>query len=52
MIPRRPLLVGSESDTHLRTVAERLRERDVEPVVFDADSLAQVGYSLLAGPDS
>ena len=46
MIPRRPLLVGSESDTHLRTVAERLRERDVEPVVFDADSLAQVGYSF------
>ena len=45
-MPRRPLLVGNEWDAHLRTVAERLRERDVEPVVFDADSLAQVGYSL------
>ena len=45
-MPPRPLLVGNESDAHLRTVADRLRERDVEPVIFDADSLAQVGYSL------
>ena len=43
---QRPLLVGSESDAHLRTVAERLRERDVEPVVFDADDLAEGGYSF------
>ena len=43
---QRPLLVGSESDAHLRTVADRLRERDVAPVVFDADSLTRVGYSL------
>ncbi len=45
-MPQRPLLVGNESDAHLRTVAERLRERDVEPLIFDADSLAQVSYSL------
>ena len=43
---QRPLLVGNESDAHLRTVANRLRERDVEPVVFDADTLAQVSYAL------
>ena len=42
---QRPLLVGNESDAHLRTVADRLRKRDVEPVVFDADTLAQVSYS-------
>ncbi len=46
MTGQRPLLVGNESDAHLRTVAARLRERDVEPVVFDADSLAEIGYSL------
>lgn len=43
---QRPLLVGDESDAHLRSVVDRLRERDVEPVVFDADTLAQVGYLL------
>ncbi len=43
---QRPLLVGNESDAHLRTVADRLQERGVEPVVFDADSLAQVSYSF------
>ena len=41
-----PLLVGNESDAHLRTVADRLRERDVDPVVFDADTLTQINYSL------
>ena len=41
-MPRRPLLVGNESDAHLRIVADRLRDRDIEPLVFDADSLAQV----------
>ena len=46
MTGQRPLLVGNESDAHLRSVATRLRERDVEPVVFDADSLAEIGYSL------
>ena len=46
MKPHCPLLVGSEADTHLRVVAERLRARHVEPVVFDADSLADVGYSF------
>ena len=45
-MPPRPLLVGNESDAHLRIVADRLRERDVDPVVFNADSLAQVRYSL------
>ena len=46
MTGQRPLLVGNESDAHLRSVAKRLRERNVEPVVFDADSLAEIGYSL------
>lgn len=41
-----PLLVGSEADTHLQAVAQRLRARHVEPVVFDADTLANVGYSF------
>ncbi|MCY4622538.1 MAG: hypothetical protein OXD34_12005 [bacterium] len=43
---QRPLLVGNESDAHLRTVADLLQQRGVEPVVFDADSLAQVSYSF------
>lgn len=46
MTPHRALLVGSESDLHLRTVAERLRQREIEPVVFDADSLVRTGYSF------
>ena len=46
MTAQRPLLVGNESDAHLRAVAERLRERNVEPVVFDANSLAQLSYTL------
>ena len=41
-----PLLVGSELDTHLQIVAERLRSQNIEPIIFDADSLAEVGYSL------
>ena len=41
-----PLLVGSESDAHLRVVAEKLRERSVSPVVFDADSVARIGYCI------
>ena len=45
-MPQCPLLVGSESDTHLRIVAERLREQNTEPVIFDADSIAKTGYSL------
>ena len=45
-MPQCPLLVGSESDTHLRIVAERLRERNTNPIIFDADSLAVTGYSL------
>ena len=40
------LLVGNESDFHLRAVAERLRLRNVQPLVFDADSLPQIGYSF------
>ncbi len=43
---QRPLLVGNESDTHLRKVADKLRKREVDPVVFDADTMAQVSYSL------
>ena len=50
MTAKRPLLVGNESDAHLRSVAKRLRERNVKPVVFDADSLAEIGYSL--SPDT
>ena len=45
-MPQCPLLIGSESDTHLRIVAERLRSRNIKPVIFDADSLSEVGYSL------
>ena len=45
-MPQCPLLVGSESDTHLRIVAERLREQNTEPIIFDANSLAKTGYSL------
>ncbi len=45
-MPPCPLLIGSESDTHLYTIAERLRERKIEPVIFDADSLVEAGYSL------
>lgn len=40
------LLVGSESDFHLRAVAETLRLRRVQPLVFDADSLPRTGYSF------
>lgn len=40
------LLVGNELDVHLRTVAEQLRLRNVEPLIFDADSLPQIGCSL------
>lgn len=40
----RPVLVGSESDFHLRTVAQKLRERHISPIIFDADDLAEVGY--------
>lgn len=40
------LLVGSESDFHLRAVAERLRQRHIQPLIFDADSLPQLGYSF------
>ncbi len=43
---QRPLLVGDESDIHLRTVADRLEERGVKPIIFDADSLAHIGYSF------
>lgn len=43
---RRPLLVGNEADAHLRTVVDLLQQRGVEPVVFDAESLAQVSYSF------
>ena len=41
-----PLLIGDESDTHLRTVASTLRDRRIDPVVFDAESLGQVGYTF------
>lgn len=41
-----PLLVGSESDTHLHIVAERLQKRNIEPIIFDANSLTTNGYSL------
>lgn len=40
------LLVGNESDFHLRAVAEQLRLLDVQPLVFDADSLLRIGYSF------
>lgn len=40
------LLVGNESDFHLRAVAEQLRLRSVDPLIFDADSLPQIGYSF------
>ena len=43
---QRLLLVGNESDTHLRKVADKLRKREVDPVVFDADTMAQASYSL------
>ena len=43
---QRPLLVGSESDAHLRVVAKRLRELHVAPVIFDADSLSEISYSF------
>lgn len=46
LTPCRPVLVGSESDLHLRTVAQMLRERYVDPIIFDADDVAQVGYSV------
>ena len=45
-MPQCPLLVGSESDTHLRVVAERLRNRNIKPIIFDADFLPEAGYSL------
>lgn len=48
-MPRHPLLVGNESDSHLQVVAERLRALGVEPAVFDADSLPQMGFSLTHG---
>lgn len=48
-MPRRPLLVGNESDSHLKVVAEELRALGIEPVVFDADSLPQVGFSVTHG---
>lgn len=46
---RYALLVGSDSDFHLRAVAERLGQRRVQPLVFDADSLPQTGYSFSPG---
>ncbi|WP_419946659.1 ATP-grasp domain-containing protein [Candidatus Poriferisodalis sp.] len=45
MTHRCALLVGDESDFHLRAVAEQLRPRSVQPLIFDADSLRQVGFS-------
>ena len=45
-MPPCPLLVGSELDTHLQIVAERLQSQNIEPIIFDADSLAKIGYSL------
>ena len=50
MTHRCALLVGNESDFHLRAVAERLRLRDVQPLIFDADSLSLIGYSV--SPDA
>lgn len=46
MTHRCALLVGNESDFHLRAVAERLRWRGIQPVIFDADSLPRIGYSF------
>ena len=46
LTPGRPVLVGSEADAHLKSVAQMLRQRQVEPIVFDADDLAHVGYWL------
>ena len=40
------LLVGSESDFHLRAIAEQLRRREIDPLIFDANSLPQIGYSF------
>lgn len=45
MTHRCALLVGNESDFHLRAVAEQLRLRSVQPLIFDADSLHQIGFS-------
>lgn len=45
MTHRCALLVGNESDFHLRAIAEQLRLRSVQPLIFDADSLHQIGFS-------
>ena len=49
MTALRALLIGSTSDAHLRAVAERLRGSGVEPVVFDAHSLREEGYTFAPG---
>jgi len=41
-----PLLIGHQSDTHLRTIYEQLRKRGCSPVVVDADSIGEIGYQL------
>ena len=46
MTHRCALLVGDESDFHLRVVAEQLRLRGVDLQIFDADSLPRIGYSF------
>ena len=46
MTANSPLMIGNETDTHFRTIAEKLREHGLEPIIFDADSFPHVKLAL------